>query len=182
MNNKKVQNFDHFQKFFEKFWGPNSKFGFLQFFGHKKISTFWKFESSSWKTEGGVPILLKMTFFDLAPMTFDLSGFWKVVTQALVVSNNISLFRNPTTMGKGWKKPNTHIHMSFASNRIFRKKNAFFKKISEIHFWSDSKNFKRYVFRVPKSIDNSNLKVLARIIKSSKFWPFSKIFWKILRP
>ena len=43
----------------------------------------------------------------------------------------------------------------------FCEKNAVFKKISEIHFSSDCKNFYRYEFRVPKSTDNSNLKVLA---------------------
>ena len=87
---KKVQNSDHFQKIFEKFWGPNLKFCFQQFFSPTKISTFWKFQRPSPKTEGGVLILLKITFCDLAAMTFDLSGFWKVVTQALLLSNNIS--------------------------------------------------------------------------------------------
>ena len=64
--------------------------------GHpRSIPIIWgianktKTKTSS-KTEGGVPILLKMTFFDLAAMTFDLLGFWKVVTQALLHSNNIS--------------------------------------------------------------------------------------------
>ena len=47
-------------------------------------------------------------------------------------------------------------------------KNHIFEKISEIHFSSDCKNFNRYESRIPKSIDNSNLKVLARIIKKFK--------------
>ena len=88
--NEKFQNFSNFLNFFEKIRGLKSKFWFHSVFSNGSKNTFWKFESSSSKTEGGVPILLKMTFFDLAAMTFDLSGFWKVVTQALLHSNNIS--------------------------------------------------------------------------------------------
>ena len=58
------------------------------------------------------------------------------------------------------------------------KKNTVFKKISEIHFSSDCKNFYRYEFRVPKSTDNSNLKVLARIIKKFKILTIFKKFLK----
>ena len=60
----------------------------------------------------------------------------------------------------------------------FCEKNAVFKKISEIHFSSDCKNFNRYEFRVPKSTDNSNLKVLARIIKKFKILTIFKNFLK----
>ena len=62
---------------------------------------------------------------------------------------------------------------------FFGKKNPHFsKKISEIHFSSDCKNFNRYEFRVPISIDNSNLKVLARVIKKFKILTTFKNFLK----
>ena len=57
-------------------------------------------------------------------------------------------------------------------------KNHIFEKISEIHFSSDCKNFNRYESRIPKSIDNSNLKVLARIIKKFKILTIFKNFLK----
>ena len=60
----------------------------------------------------------------------------------------------------------------------FCEKNAVFKKISEIHFSSDCKNFDSNEFRVPKSTDNSNLKVLARIIKKFKILTIFKNFLK----
>ena len=60
----------------------------------------------------------------------------------------------------------------------FCEKNTVFKKISEIHFSSDCKNFYRYEFRVPKSTDNSNLKVLARKIKKLKILTIFKNFLK----
>ena len=49
--NEKFQNFSHFWKFFEKFWGPKSKFWFHRHFCFGLKNTFWKFESSSSKNE-----------------------------------------------------------------------------------------------------------------------------------
>ena len=56
MKNFKILSiFDNFWKFFEKFWGPKSKF-----WSHRKFcfgfkNTFWNSHHSTSKTEGGVP-------------------------------------------------------------------------------------------------------------------------------
>ena len=68
------------------------------------------------------------------------------------------------------------------SNGFCKKKKKTFEKISEINFSFDCKNFNRNEFRAPKSIDNINLKVLARIIKKFKFLTTFKFFLENLRP
>ena len=72
-------------------------------------------------------------------------------------------------------------HMGFTQIRVklvlFPKK-VFFKKISEIHFWSDWKIVNIYKFMVLKSIDNSNLKILPWIIKKFKILTIFKNFLK----